>query len=98
MVTICRRMNEFYMCFFFFQAEDGIRDLTVTGVQTCALPISQAVLEARKPDTRERRIAKTIEAMRERALQEELTRGRRPLGRPEPRCTPGEPRDRKSVV
>src|SRR3989475_6963858 len=27
--------------FFFFQAEDGIRDLTVTGVQTCALPISQ---------------------------------------------------------
>src|SRR2546430_17473546 len=28
------------MLFFFFQAEDGIRDLTVTGVQTCALPIS----------------------------------------------------------
>src|SRR6266853_5223934 len=26
--------------FFFFQAEDGIRDLTETGVQTCALPIS----------------------------------------------------------
>src|SRR5207245_4166870 len=34
----------FYPCrllclFFFFQAEDGIRDATVTGVQTCALPI-----------------------------------------------------------
>src|SRR5947209_20317909 len=29
------------MCdFFFFQAEDGIRDIGVTGVQTCALPIS----------------------------------------------------------
>src|SRR2546430_3622829 len=28
--------------FFFFQAEDGIRVLTVTGVQTCALPISAA--------------------------------------------------------
>src|SRR5581483_7293580 len=27
-------------CFFFFQAEDGIRDIGVTGVQTCALPIS----------------------------------------------------------
>src|SRR6266511_3049364 len=27
-------------CFFFFQAEDGIRDFHVTGVQTCALPIS----------------------------------------------------------
>src|SRR2546427_3442061 len=29
-----------WLSFFFFQAEDGIRDLTVTGVQTCALPIS----------------------------------------------------------
>src|SRR5256885_241480 len=29
------------MCCFFFQAEDGIRDYKVTGVQTCALPISQ---------------------------------------------------------
>src|SRR5208282_5058925 len=28
------------LVFFFFQAEDGIRDATVTGVQTCALPIS----------------------------------------------------------
>src|SRR5256885_5767785 len=28
------------MLFFFFQAEDGIRDYKVTGVQTCALPIS----------------------------------------------------------
>src|SRR2546430_10142313 len=27
------------LLYFFFQAEDGIRDLTVTGVQTCALPI-----------------------------------------------------------
>src|SRR6266566_7765946 len=32
--------------FFFFQAEDGIRDYKVTGVQTCALPIS---LEPRRP-------------------------------------------------
>src|SRR5256886_12260243 len=30
---------QLYVFFFFFQAEDGIRDLTVTGVQTCALPI-----------------------------------------------------------
>src|SRR5207245_6210551 len=29
--------------FFFFQAEDGIRDATVTGVQTCALPIYHAM-------------------------------------------------------
>src|SRR5256886_3654697 len=33
--------------FFFFQAEDGIRDLTVTGVQTCALPISRRGTPAR---------------------------------------------------
>src|SRR5207248_6923492 len=37
-------VSVFYVCvvfffFFFFQAEDGIRDRTVTGVQTCALPI-----------------------------------------------------------
>src|SRR2546422_8561436 len=30
----------FFFFFFFFQAEDGIRDVAVTGVQTCALPIS----------------------------------------------------------
>src|SRR2546430_12011456 len=34
-------------CFFFFQAEDGIRDLTVTGVQTCALPIYNALEQGR---------------------------------------------------
>src|SRR5687768_18078523 len=32
----------FFFFFFFFQAEDGIRDVAVTGVQTCALPISRA--------------------------------------------------------
>src|SRR5437879_10936110 len=30
-----------FLFFFFFQAEDGIRDTSVTGVQTCALPISR---------------------------------------------------------
>src|SRR2546427_7119349 len=38
--------------FFFFQAEDGIRDLTVTGVQTCALPI--LLLEYQLPLTSKR--------------------------------------------
>src|SRR5215213_10711835 len=32
-------MNTSFFFFFFFQAEDGIRDWSVTGVQTCALPI-----------------------------------------------------------
>src|SRR2546430_13297548 len=37
--------------YFFFQAEDGIRDLTVAGVQTCALPISGGT-ERRDPRLR----------------------------------------------
>src|SRR2546430_1511655 len=39
-IGVAYHMLNFF--FFFFQAEDGIRDLTVTGVQTCALPISAA--------------------------------------------------------
>src|SRR5438046_3630681 len=35
----CYRLFLVYLCYFFFQAEDGIRDWSVTGVQTCALPI-----------------------------------------------------------
>src|SRR6478736_8759889 len=38
-----------FFFFFFFQAEDGIRDLTVTGVQTCALPISWSSTEVAFP-------------------------------------------------
>src|SRR5947207_6188383 len=34
-----KRVTSRFVCFFFFQAEDGIRDHCVTGVQTCALPI-----------------------------------------------------------
>src|SRR5258708_16274757 len=43
--------------FFFFQAEDGIRDDLVTGVQTCALPISNvhSCLDPREEPTRIRR-------------------------------------------
>src|SRR6266568_6891574 len=47
-------MLAFFYFFFFFQAEDGIRDGTVTGVQTCALPIwrrtgSRRTLPAGRP-------------------------------------------------
>src|SRR3712207_8513098 len=34
---------------YFFEAEDGIRDIGVTGVQTCALPICDAVVEPALP-------------------------------------------------
>src|SRR5207245_5353865 len=37
--TCATCMSTVSLFFFFFQAEDGIRDATVTGVQTCALPI-----------------------------------------------------------
>src|SRR5208337_5430669 len=40
--------------FFFFQAEDGIRDTSVTGVQTCALPISGKPAGAWRDGRRER--------------------------------------------
>src|SRR5207237_1796034 len=36
--------------FFFFQAEDGIRDSSVTGVQTCALPIYERIVEYEADD------------------------------------------------
>src|SRR5688572_22979722 len=47
------QMSDLQYFFFFFQAEDGIRDLTVTGVQTCALPISAP--PAASPGDRPRR-------------------------------------------
>ena len=40
MVWVARVYVCVFFVFFFFQAEDGIRDTSVTGVQTCALPIS----------------------------------------------------------
>src|SRR5712675_161362 len=46
----------FFLMFFFFQAEDGIRDVAVTGVQTCALPISHSSAVSRS------RVRRTVEA------------------------------------
>src|SRR5690606_41008265 len=40
--------------FFFFQAEDGIRDFHVTGVQTCALPICGKLVDTRRSKRRHR--------------------------------------------
>src|SRR5699024_12051241 len=45
----------FYCCFF-FQAEDGIRDRNVTGVQTCALPIFHAGIELKEVRQKNRTI------------------------------------------
>src|SRR5688500_20312323 len=65
--------------YFFFQAEDGIRDYKVTGVQTCALPIFPA------PDGREERSGRPARAGRggESAPRDP------PIGRPPWRRCPG---------
>src|SRR5438128_3898741 len=80
-------MLSLFFSFFFFQAEDGIRDATVTGVQTCALPIY--VLRARRHgvggeperasgqdhrDTGRRDCAATARGLRRRAARSEERR------------------------
>src|SRR5205809_3547752 len=47
MLFLLHSMIVVFCLFFFFQAEDGIRDVAVTGVQTCALPISDGGSAAR---------------------------------------------------
>src|SRR5205823_8945232 len=54
--------SEYVGAIFFFQAEDGIRDKLVTGVQTCALPISPISLGARR--TRSQALKQVIRASR----------------------------------
>src|SRR5687767_15181963 len=46
MAYTSRNLRTCLYFFFFFQAEDGIRDKLVTGVQTCALPISRVARSA----------------------------------------------------
>src|SRR5690606_40197393 len=64
------------VCFFFFQAEDGIRDFHVTGVQTCALPICAA--RAKAPTGRKRLSGRIVRGSRQGTREEP-----RPAGPPE---------------
>src|SRR5436309_10607216 len=48
-----------FFFFFFFQAEDGIRDFHVTGVQTCALPISRR-LSSKEPAEPRRQVFREV--------------------------------------
>src|SRR5690606_40175639 len=73
--------------FFFFQAEDGIRAFHVTGVQTCALPISAAAWPSQQ---RSRRPSTSPGAGRDRgAVQRGFARY---AGQPVPQCYLGAPR------
>src|SRR5690349_24115363 len=56
------------LCFFFFQAEDGIRDLYVTGVQTCALPILVGGLRLVEPAADIAIVAAMLSSIRRKAL------------------------------
>src|SRR2546430_11323569 len=61
---------------FFFQAEDGIRDLTVTGVQTCALPISARMKLAALGRVERARQLALDDGARPRALDDGIGDGR----------------------
>src|SRR2546430_5458810 len=82
-------------CVFFFQAEDGIRDLTVTGVQTCALPIYRR--PAPVPQRRRGRHAQAHEgaaADGQRIRSVPAVRGRPRRGKDLGRALLGDPRQR----
>src|SRR2546421_3239694 len=68
--------------FFFFQAEDGIRDLIVTGVQTCALPISHAHCRLPLAGVRRRRGFPLLESVRARGAVPRRPARRRRGARP----------------
>src|SRR5256886_9711752 len=59
-----------YVVCFFFQAEDGIRDLTVTGVQTCALPISFLRWEVERVEAAGGRVGLAREPSHQKAVVE----------------------------
>src|SRR2546430_15829000 len=94
-----------FKSFFFFQAEDGIRDLTVTGVQTCALPICAARRSGTRPAaacgsprrswprSEERRVGKSVDLGGRRIIKKKKTEIRAGTARPT-RCDrkhPGKP-------
>src|SRR2546422_1754331 len=70
--------------FFFFQAEDGIRDVAVTGVQTCALPISGRATPAAHRDAPGHAHWRTAASDGTAATRSPRTAGRPPGSR----CTP----------
>src|SRR5205085_7929079 len=65
MCTSRMRGVSFSLWLFFFQAEDGIRDLTVTGVQTCALPIFPLLVIQVPNKTKDSDMARWLEVIYE---------------------------------
>src|SRR5256885_12393235 len=87
-----------FVVFYFFQAEDGIRDYKVTGVQTCALPISRRARSAAGVDARAReRDASEMHCRTHRLVSVTAPAARAPNATPSRRAERSV-RDRKSVV
>src|SRR5438046_9833355 len=84
-------------CFFFFQAEDGIRDWSVTGVQTCALPIYRRRRLAPRPGKAPRAVVERVvgaDAVLEEAMDHLVQRAYRDALRSEERRVGKECRSR----
>src|SRR5262249_59043455 len=62
-ISYVRYVSSCAGCVFFFQAEDGIRDWSVTGVQTCALPILYAHLHEVREGLKVGRLVKAGEVI-----------------------------------
>src|SRR2546425_3605192 len=78
-----------YLFFFFFQAEDGIRDKLVTGVQTCALPIWFHTIARVCGEIRSRRSSGIGRSMHRASFWEsKVGRARSRLGDSSPRSMP----------
>src|SRR5256885_3886426 len=96
-VTLRYWTQDLESIFFFFQAEDGIRDYKVTGVQTCALPICMGFFTAGDP--RRQSLSRQHGATDERGLPWPDTRNpRRRRSAPIARLRRSGVGDRKSVV
>src|SRR5437667_5270459 len=81
----CGFVGLFSRFFFFFQAEDGIRDRDVTGVQTCALPIWKRSSLSGSPNRIRNLERRTLHALRRAAERRTLPQGhstRLPTRRP----------------
>src|SRR3712207_5310559 len=74
------RANITYFVFFFFQAEDGIRDIGVTGVQTCALPIYNIAISA----TSEDRVNAALDVLKDKLVKRKVSLKSLDVGEPKP--------------
>src|SRR2546430_7125620 len=83
---------------FFFQAEDGIRDLTVTGVQTCALPIFCRCLSCRHARVKAAHRATPRPTHVSHCKWSAFRPAMRPVWSSAPPTAQRIPKDRKSVV